>query len=241
MASQAATSTAETVSSQEDNVQGAHLAGFSSHAPPFFANPFMAPFLPQQLNNAAPGSVIAGSGVSSPTTSPPPAAVVGQQSPFPGLDGTEFRMNPLTGGYFLAPSQYQEMMQQYMQSLMVAAATQQRSFAPGAPGTPFDVNGLPTTQPVDPNAALSAFTGLSLCQSAQPMPSTTSQSSTPSKLSSTSSAGAAAPSPSPPIAAVQSVHLTELEQAFCATEISAGSSAQHNICKSHESGANANA
>lgn len=33
----------------------------------------------------------------------------------------EFRMNPLTGGYFVSPNQYQEMMQTYMQNLLIVA------------------------------------------------------------------------------------------------------------------------
>jgi hypothetical protein len=43
-------------------------------------------------------------------------------SPSPnGTKKTDFRMNPLTGGYYLSPNQYQEMMQTYMQNLLIAA------------------------------------------------------------------------------------------------------------------------
>lgn len=37
--------------------------------------------------------------------------------------GAEFRVNPITGGYFLSPNQYQEMMQQYVHGLARLAAS----------------------------------------------------------------------------------------------------------------------
>ena len=79
--------------------------------PPFFANPFMTPYLPQ-----ATMGVVAQQPVDSAQQSAAPDQAFGEAN---------FRMNPFTGGYYLAPSQYQEMMQQYLQSLLHAA-----SFAP---------------------------------------------------------------------------------------------------------------
>lgn len=79
-----------------DYIDGTAARGLPGATPSFFANPFMTPFLPQQ-------------------------SAVPQQNPG---DGGEYRMNPLpTDGYFLQNIQYQEMMQQYIHSLMAAASS----------------------------------------------------------------------------------------------------------------------
>lgn len=85
-------------------------------APSFFANPFMAPFMPQnETTQPLPyqPECFDGNGSSPPSVTPEAALPT---------SGAEFRVNPLTGGYFLSPGQYQEMMQQYVQSLMLAAS-----------------------------------------------------------------------------------------------------------------------
>lgn len=45
----------------------------------------------------------------------------GEASVAPQNGASDFRMNPFTGGFFLPPNQYQEMMQQYLQTLMLQA------------------------------------------------------------------------------------------------------------------------
>ncbi|KAI1721832.1 phosphotyrosine interaction domain (PTB/PID) domain-containing protein [Ditylenchus destructor] len=85
-------------------------------APSFFANPFMAPFMPQNASTQPSpyqSECFDGNGSSPPSVTPEAALPT---------SGAEFRINPLTGGYFLSPGQYQEMMQQYVQSLMLAAS-----------------------------------------------------------------------------------------------------------------------
>ncbi|KAI6222022.1 Protein lin-10 [Aphelenchoides besseyi] len=77
---------------------------------PFFANPFMAPFMPQQPVE------IDGRSSISPTSSPSPHDLN-------GVPRNEFRVNPLTGGYFLSPAQYQQMMQDHFMNLMISAST----------------------------------------------------------------------------------------------------------------------
>jgi hypothetical protein len=94
------------------------LVGFTGftplHAPPFFANPFMAPFLPQHGHPPTADTNSDRSSLSPNSPSPSP------NDPYlQGAQKSEFRMNPLTGGYFLSPNQYQEMLQ-YMQNLMIA-------------------------------------------------------------------------------------------------------------------------
>ncbi|MFH4984674.1 hypothetical protein AB6A40_011383 [Gnathostoma spinigerum] len=62
---------------------------------PYFANPFVTPFMPQQAMFAAASST----------------------------GSHDFVMNPFSAsGYFLPNVQYEEMMQQYIQSLMIAAS-----------------------------------------------------------------------------------------------------------------------
>jgi hypothetical protein len=76
----------------------------------------MAPFLPQHGPNLTDANSDRSS--ISPNSSPSPndPYLMQQQK------SADFRLNPLTGGYYLAPNQYQEMMMQhYMQNLMIAA------------------------------------------------------------------------------------------------------------------------
>lgn len=78
-------------------------------AAPFFANPFItSPFMPQQ-----PAGLDGRTSIS-PTSSPSP-------NDLNGVPRSDFRVNPLTGGYFLSPAQYQQMMQEYMQLMMSAS------------------------------------------------------------------------------------------------------------------------
>ncbi|KAI6234463.1 hypothetical protein M3Y99_00797700 [Aphelenchoides fujianensis] len=86
------------------SAQGVNFPG----AAPFFANPFMAPFMPQQPVGLDGRTSI------SPTSSPSP-------NDLNGVPRADFRVNPLTGGYFLSPAQYQQMMQDYMQLMMSAS------------------------------------------------------------------------------------------------------------------------
>ena len=89
-----------------------------SPAPPFFASPFLAPFLPQ-------GAV--------------PSPNLQQLQQFQQMAGEQNgRVNPFTGGLFLAPNQYQEMMQQYFQSLMMQAGGQMPVFC--GQGNQFEVS-----------------------------------------------------------------------------------------------------
>uniref|UniRef100_A0A914YDX4 Uncharacterized protein n=1 Tax=Panagrolaimus superbus TaxID=310955 RepID=A0A914YDX4_9BILA len=116
------------------------FTGVPSPAPPFFANPFMSPFIPQQQQQQLQQQQQAGG----PNQIIPPntlqqqmqqqfqqfAAAAAATSPMNAIDptsmsaqngSTDFRMNPFTGGFFLPPNQYQEMMQQYLQTLMLQA------------------------------------------------------------------------------------------------------------------------
>ncbi|KAI6179531.1 Protein lin-10 [Aphelenchoides besseyi] len=70
----------------------------------------MAPFMPQQPVELDGRSSI------SPTSSPSPHDLN-------GVPRNEFRVNPLTGGYFLSPAQYQQMMQDHFMNLMISAST----------------------------------------------------------------------------------------------------------------------
>lgn len=91
-----------------------NFAGIPTHhvpPPPYFANPFMAPFLPQQHGHLPTttdtNSDRSSLSPSSSSSSPNDPHLLQQR-----MGGkTEFRMNPLTGGYFLSPSQYHEMVQ----------------------------------------------------------------------------------------------------------------------------------
>ncbi|VDK37225.1 unnamed protein product [Gongylonema pulchrum] len=75
--------------------------------PSFFANPFMTPFMPQQLAAVA---------AAASTTAP-------GASPSPDQDCAEYRSNPLQpDSYLLQSLQCQEIMQHYIQSLMAAAS-----------------------------------------------------------------------------------------------------------------------
>ncbi|VDM42374.1 unnamed protein product [Toxocara canis] len=76
---------------------GVAFSAIPTAAPSFFANPFMTPFMPQQASSVAQAN---------------------------NVDTGEYRMNALpSDSYFLQSVQYQEMMQQYIQSLMAAAST----------------------------------------------------------------------------------------------------------------------
>jgi hypothetical protein len=77
--------------------------------PPFFANPFMTPYLPQQQQQHAPA------------LGPQPFPIDQQYTGGVDAVGNNCRINPITGGYFLAPNQYHELMQQYLQSLVHAS------------------------------------------------------------------------------------------------------------------------
>lgn len=115
--------------SNSDNRQGdelcwlvswfAYLAGQYTTSPPFFTNPFMAKFLPQNTPNLTDTSNDRSS-ISPNSASPSPNDPYLIQTNG-SAHKTDFRMNPLTGGYYLAPDQYQEMMQTYMQNLIIAA------------------------------------------------------------------------------------------------------------------------
>uniref|UniRef100_A0A914BYT2 Uncharacterized protein n=1 Tax=Acrobeloides nanus TaxID=290746 RepID=A0A914BYT2_9BILA len=170
-----------------------------SPAPPYFANPFVAPFMPQAQQSAT-SNVVSGSVPSgnSPSSTPPT-----NTSPFPGVDHADYRMNPFTGGYYLSPSQYQEMMQQYMQNLMLATAQQQQHQGQQFPGDlskfpPEMTNGLDST-------TLANLTSLNLNSqpstshqqhSHQIPPVSATTQSTPSKMSTTSSIGLPSGEPS---------------------------------------------
>ncbi|EJW84728.1 hypothetical protein WUBG_04361 [Wuchereria bancrofti] len=92
--------------------------------PSFFANPFMTPFMPQQA------AVVATSlGGSNRAT---------ESSQLTGPENGDYRSNPLqTGNYLMQNLQCQEMMQHYIQSLMVAASH--------LPGSNMSSDGTTTT------------------------------------------------------------------------------------------------
>ncbi len=86
--------------------------GYGLPFPPFLVNPFMAPYLPQPQYG--------GFGQTS------EEQVEANREMDPG-----FQYNPYSGGYFLTPTQYQEMMQQYLQSVLAAGGAAM-SFPGGA-------------------------------------------------------------------------------------------------------------
>ncbi len=86
--------------------------GYGLPFPPFLVNPFMAPYLPQPQYG--------GFGQNS------EEQVEANREMDPG-----FQYNPYSGGYFLTPTQYQEMMQQYLQSVLAAGGAAM-SFPSGA-------------------------------------------------------------------------------------------------------------
>ncbi|VDO47350.1 unnamed protein product [Brugia timori] len=92
--------------------------------PSFFANPFMTPFMPQQA------AIV--------TTSLGGNNGVTESSQLTGPENGDYRSNPLqTGNYLMQNLQCQEMMQHYIQSLMVAASH--------LPGSNMSPDGTTTT------------------------------------------------------------------------------------------------
>lgn len=81
-----------------------HVVGSS----PFFANPFVAPFsahLPQAQMVAGDDGSVNSSGI------------------FNGMDSSNVRMNPYSGGFYISPQYYQELFQQYMRAVNAAGHT----------------------------------------------------------------------------------------------------------------------
>uniref|UniRef100_A0A1I7RL72 PDZ domain-containing protein n=1 Tax=Bursaphelenchus xylophilus TaxID=6326 RepID=A0A1I7RL72_BURXY len=141
--------TTSPVSDPDSGSNGTINAGASTSsqqfcpAPPFFSNPFMAPFLPQQPNGVYQSS----------------SPQMNGQMPS-GQEKTEFRVNPLTGGYFLSPQQYQEMMQQYMHGLLVAASQGQQ--------VDPNMGDMNTANPFFPSSHMTAFSQCTLSSSSTP-------------------------------------------------------------------------
>lgn len=75
----------------------------------------------QQFQNFVTASAAATASASINGGIDPTTAMAQQQQQQNGGGSTDFRMNPFTGGFFLPPNQYQEMMQQYLQTLMLQA------------------------------------------------------------------------------------------------------------------------
>lgn len=93
--------------------------------PSFFANPFMTPFMPQQAATVNTTSVFgggsSGSGGGDGSGSAAISSGAAECSQLSGPENCDYRSNPLQTGNYVS-LQCQEMMQHYIQSLMVAAS-----------------------------------------------------------------------------------------------------------------------
>ncbi|GMT01230.1 hypothetical protein PENTCL1PPCAC_23404, partial [Pristionchus entomophagus] len=102
----------ETTRSSSSSTPAPTMHEFNPMMPPFFANPFMSPFMPQQAEFAQPQPQQQSSSAGSPLNGFPPgmgAALLG------AIPAPQFMMTP---------QMYQDMMQHYFQQMMVAAQAQ---------------------------------------------------------------------------------------------------------------------
>uniref|UniRef100_A0A7E4V4S7 PDZ domain-containing protein n=1 Tax=Panagrellus redivivus TaxID=6233 RepID=A0A7E4V4S7_PANRE len=113
------------------DVQGRPLMAPSSSnsvpspAPPLFANPFLAPFLPQGTSVNPDQSAMAARQQHLQQLAAAAAAQSSSVSPNGEPPVPDYRVNPFSGGLFVSPNQYQEFMQQYFHGLMAQAAANQ--------------------------------------------------------------------------------------------------------------------